>query len=128
MVSPLKRARPPLPSVRLRLVASPSGTNLLLDARGSVTRRRCGFHATTSLRCAHWITTRSTKTFQNMRPCIRSKSKSGGDRSLELPQCRYQRVILESWDATKRIEQLESLLEKAAGGKIVPCKRPGNAT
>jgi hypothetical protein len=39
-----------------------------------------------------------------------------------------QRVILESWDATKRIEQLESLLEKAAGGKIVPFKRAGNAT
>ena len=39
-----------------------------------------------------------------------------------------QRVILESWDATKRIEQLESLLEKAAGGKIVPFKRPSNAT
>jgi hypothetical protein len=30
-----------------------------------------------------------------------------------------QRVILESGDATKRIEQLESLLEKAAAGKIV---------
>jgi hypothetical protein len=39
-----------------------------------------------------------------------------------------QRVILESWDATKRIEQLESLLEKAAGGKIVPFKRPGHAS
>jgi hypothetical protein len=39
-----------------------------------------------------------------------------------------QRVILESWDATKRIEQLESLLEKAAVGKIVAFKRPANAT
>ena len=39
-----------------------------------------------------------------------------------------QRVILESWDATKRIEQLESLLERAAGGKIVPFRRLGNAT
>jgi hypothetical protein len=39
-----------------------------------------------------------------------------------------QRVILESWDATKRIEQLESLLEKAAVGKIVPFKRPGHAS
>jgi hypothetical protein len=39
-----------------------------------------------------------------------------------------QRVILESWDATKRIEQLESLLEKAASGKIVPFKRPSNAS
>jgi hypothetical protein len=38
-----------------------------------------------------------------------------------------QRVILESWDATKRIEQLESLLERA-GGKIVPFRRLGNAT
>jgi hypothetical protein len=39
-----------------------------------------------------------------------------------------QRVILESWDATKRIEQLESLLEKAASGKIVPFKRPSHAS
>jgi hypothetical protein len=34
-----------------------------------------------------------------------------------------QRVILESWDATKRIEQLEALLMKAGGGKVIPMRR-----
>ena len=33
-----------------------------------------------------------------------------------------QRVILESWDAQKRIEQLETLLERAGHGKLVPLK------
>ena len=36
-----------------------------------------------------------------------------------------QRVILESWDAQKRIESLELLLTKAGQGKIVPFKAHG---
>ncbi len=36
-----------------------------------------------------------------------------------------QRVILESWDAQKRIEQLETLLEVAGGRKIIPMKANG---
>jgi hypothetical protein len=31
-----------------------------------------------------------------------------------------QRVILESWDAQKRIEQLKALLEKAGRGRLIP--------
>ena len=33
-----------------------------------------------------------------------------------------QRVILESFDAEKRISQLETLLEKAGHGKLLPMK------
>ena len=33
-----------------------------------------------------------------------------------------QRVILESFDAEKRITQLEALLEKAGHGKLLPMK------
>jgi len=33
-----------------------------------------------------------------------------------------QRVILESFDAEKRIAQLEALLEKAGHGRLVPMK------
>jgi hypothetical protein len=33
-----------------------------------------------------------------------------------------QRVILESFDAEKRISQLEALLEKAGHGKLLPMK------
>jgi len=36
-----------------------------------------------------------------------------------------QRVILESWDAQKRFEQLETLLMAAGGPKIVPMKANG---
>jgi hypothetical protein len=36
-----------------------------------------------------------------------------------------QRVILESWDAQKRIEQLEALLEVAGRGKLIPMKANG---
>lgn len=36
-----------------------------------------------------------------------------------------QRVILESWDASKRIEQLESLLEAAGRGKVLQLKANG---
>jgi hypothetical protein len=36
-----------------------------------------------------------------------------------------QRVILEAWDAQKRIEQLETLLEVASGRKILPMKAHG---
>ena len=36
-----------------------------------------------------------------------------------------QRVILEAWDAQKRIEQLEALLEVASGRKIIPMKANG---
>jgi hypothetical protein len=36
-----------------------------------------------------------------------------------------QRVILESWDAQKRIEQLEVLLEAAGRGKLIPMKANG---
>jgi hypothetical protein len=35
-----------------------------------------------------------------------------------------QRVILESFDAEKRIAQLEALLEKAGQGKLFPMKAP----
>jgi hypothetical protein len=38
-----------------------------------------------------------------------------------------QRVILESWDAQKRIEQLEALLEKAGRGKLIPLKAADGA-
>jgi hypothetical protein len=37
-----------------------------------------------------------------------------------------QRVILESFDAEKRIEQLEALLEKAGQGKILQLKKASN--
>ena len=36
-----------------------------------------------------------------------------------------QRVILESWDAQKRIEQLEALLEAAGRGKLIALKADG---
>ena len=36
-----------------------------------------------------------------------------------------QRVILESWNAQKRIEQLETLLMVAGGKKIIPMKANG---
>jgi hypothetical protein len=36
-----------------------------------------------------------------------------------------QRVILESWDAQKRIEKLEALLEAAGRGKLIPIKVNG---
>jgi hypothetical protein len=36
-----------------------------------------------------------------------------------------QRVILDSWDAQKRIEQLEALLEAAGRGKLIPMKANG---
>jgi hypothetical protein len=36
-----------------------------------------------------------------------------------------QRVILESWDAQKRIEQLEALLEGAGRGRLLPMKANG---
>jgi hypothetical protein len=35
-------------------------------------------------------------------------------------------VILESFDAEKRIEQLEALLEKAGQGKILHLKKASN--
>ena len=38
-----------------------------------------------------------------------------------------QRVILESWDAQKRIEQLEALLEKAGRGRLIPLKAADGA-
>jgi hypothetical protein len=36
-----------------------------------------------------------------------------------------QRVILEAWDAQKRIEQLEALLEAAGRGKLISVKASG---
>jgi hypothetical protein len=36
-----------------------------------------------------------------------------------------QRVIWDSWDAQKRIEQLEALLEAAGRGKLIPMKANG---
>jgi hypothetical protein len=36
-----------------------------------------------------------------------------------------QRVILESWDAQKRIEQLEELLTKVGHGRVIPLKAHG---
>jgi hypothetical protein len=36
-----------------------------------------------------------------------------------------QRVILESFDAEKRIAQLEALLEASGNGKVIPLKAHG---
>ena len=36
-----------------------------------------------------------------------------------------QRVIIETWEAEKRIAQLEALLESSGNGKVIPFKANG---
>jgi predicted ArsR family transcriptional regulator len=65
----------------------------------------------------------------SLQALTRSSDEAGLSRSLasRLSQILInQRVILESFDAEKRIEQLEALLEKAGQGKILQLKKASN--
>jgi hypothetical protein len=48
-----------------------------------------------------------------MRPCLSALASKAIN----------QRVILESFDAEKRIQQLETVLEAAGQGKVLPMKK-----